>query len=209
MARVRRSPVELRETIIKAAEEAFAREGYGAVSLKQVAQDAGVAESVLYRHFPSKAALFREAVLLPLMTFLESFSEASERYLDYALDDRSLMRLVIGSLLDQLGEHRAALRSIIAAEEDLGPEERERFHQALADVLIRMGEIARAEAIRRGSAPPGLGIEVTARVLVGAIISLVIYEDWLLRGLPQEPSRADLLDHLVEIMLRASGAELD
>lgn len=194
--------------ILATAEEAFSREGYGSVSLKQVARDAGVAESVLYRHFPSKAALFQEAVLQPLVTVLQSFSEASARYLDYALDDRSMMRLVVGSLLDQLGEHRAALRSITAAEEDLGPDERESLHQALAGVLVRMGEIAREEAIRRGSAPPGLGIEMTARVLVGAIISLVIYEDWLLRGLPQAPSRADILDHLVEMMLRASGAQV-
>lgn len=209
MARVRRSPTELREAIIEAAERAFSREGYGSVTLKQVADDAGVAESVLYRHFPSKAALFREAVMLPLMNVLRSFSEASERYVEYALDDRSLMRLVVGSLLDQLTEHRAALRSIAAAEEDLGPTEREELHAALADVLVRFGEVAREEAARRDSDPPGFGIELTARVLVGAIISVVIYEDWLLRDLPQEPSRAQLLDHLVEVMLRASGARLE
>jgi hypothetical protein len=119
-----------------------------------------------------------------------------------------MMRLVVGSLLDQLGEHRAALRSITAAEDDLGPVEQEELHRALADVLVRMGDVARREAIRRDAAVPGLGIEMTARVLVGTIISLVIYEDWLLRGLPETPSRADILDHLVEMMLRASGAHV-
>ena len=208
MPRVRRSPLELRTTILATAEEAFSREGYGSVSLKQVAADAGVAESVLYRHFPSKAALFREAVMLPLVTVLESFSEASERYLDYALDDRALMRLVVGGLLDQLSEHRAALRSIAAAEDDLEPEERERLHRALAGVLIRMGEVAREEGERRGASPPGIGIEMTARVLVGTMISVVIYEDWLLRGLPERPTRADIRDHLVEMWLRASGARM-
>ena len=209
MTRVRRSPLELREAILATAEEAFSQEGYGSVSLKQIASDADVAESVLYRHFPSKSALFQEAILQPLMTVLESFSEASERYMDYALDDRSMMRLVVGGLLDQLSEHRAALRSISAAEEDLVPEERERLHRALADVLVRFGTVARDEGARRGATPPGIGIEVTARVLVGTMISVVIYEDWLFRGLPQKPSRADIRDHLVEMWLRASGAQVD
>jgi AcrR family transcriptional regulator len=207
MTRVRRSPVDLRAAILEAAEEAFSREGYGSVSLKQIALDAGVAESVLYRHFPSKTAIFREAVLLPLVAVLESFSDATARYTEYALDDRSLMRLVVGSLLDQLGDHRAALRSLTSAEDALSPDEREDLHQALADVLTRIGDIAREEATKRGAAPPGLGIELTARVLVGTVVSLVIYGDWLLRDLPQTASRTDLLDHLVEIMLRASGAQ--
>ena len=194
--------------MLEAAEEAFSRDGYGSVSLKQVARDAGVAESVLYRHFPSKAALFREAVLLPLVAVLEAFSQATARYTDLPLDDRSLMRVVVGSLLDQLGEHRAALRSIPAAEDDLAPEEREGLHQALRDVMIRFSEIARAEAVRRGAAAPGLGIEMTARLLVGMVISVVVHADWLLRGLPEPPSRAEILDHLVEMMLRASGAQL-
>jgi AcrR family transcriptional regulator len=208
VTRVRRNPIDLRRAVLEAAEEAFSRDGYGSVSLKQVARDAGVAESVLYRHFPSKAALFREAVLLPLVAVLEAFSQATARYTDLPLDDRSLMRVVVGSLLDHLGEHRAALRSIPAAEDDLAPEEREGLHQALRDVMIRFSEIARAEAVRRGAAAPGLGIEMTARLLVGMVISIVVHEDWLLRGLPEPPSRAEILDHLVEMMLRASGAQL-
>src|SRR5271163_4710079 len=110
MARTRRSSIELRTLIVAAAEDAFALEGYGAVSLKEVAERAGVTESVLYRHFPSKAALFRESVLLPLMNVLAAFADASVRYLDHPLDDRTLMRLFVGELLDQLSQHRAALR---------------------------------------------------------------------------------------------------
>lgn len=207
MTRVRRSSLELREAILVTAGEAFARDGYGLVSLKQIATDAGVAESVLYRQFPSKSALFQEAILQPLVTVLEAFSKASEQYLHYSLDDRSMMRLVIGGLLDQLSEQRAALRSITAAEDDLGPDEREILHRALADVLVRFGRVAREETIRRGAQPPGLGIELTARMLVGTMISLVMFDGWLLRDLPDSPSRADIRDHLVEIWLQAGGAQ--
>jgi AcrR family transcriptional regulator len=201
--------VELRSAILQAAEEAFSRRGYGSVSLKEIAHDAGVAESVLYRHFPSKTAIFREAVLLPLVGVLESFSQAAARYSEYDLDDRSMMRLVVGSLFDQLGAHRAALRSIISAEDGFTPEQRDELHQALADVLTAFADVARREAEKRGAAPPGLGIDVTARTLVGTVISLVIFDDWLLRGVPRTPSPTDLRDHLVEMTLRASGARFD
>jgi AcrR family transcriptional regulator len=209
MARMRRSPLELRYAIVQAAEQAFAREGYGSVSVKQIAHDAGVAESVLYRHFPSKTAIFREAVLLPLVGVLESFSEAAARYSEYDLDDRSMMRLVVGSLFDQLGAHRAALRSVVSADDSLNPEQREELHQALGEVLTGFTEVARQEAAKRGATPPGLGIDLTARALVGTVISLVIFDEWLLRGLAQSPSRTDLRDHLVEMTLRASGARTD
>lgn len=206
MTRTRRSPAELRTVLIASAEDGFSREGYGQVTLKDIAKNAGVAESVLYRHFPSKAALFREAVLEPLLTVLQSFSDATTRYSDYALDNRSLMRLVVGSLLDELGEHRAALRSISAAEDDLDAEDREALHAALADVLTRISTIARTENDRRGTLEPGLGVEMNARFLVAAMISLVVHDEWILRGLPRQPERSELLEHLVEIMLRASGA---
>jgi AcrR family transcriptional regulator len=209
VSRTRRSPLELRAAILQAAEQAFSREGYGAVSLKQIAHDAGVAESVLYRHFPSKTEIFREAVLLPLVAVLNSFSEATERYSEYDLDDRSLMRLVIGSLFDQLGAHRAALRNIVSAEDNLSTDQREQLHQSLAEVITGFADVARQEATKRGATPPGLGIELTARTLVGTVIALVIFDDWLLRGGPQTPSRADLREHLVEITLRASGARID
>jgi AcrR family transcriptional regulator len=207
--RVRRSPLELRAAILQAAEQDFSRDGYGTVSLKQIARDAGVAESVLYRHFPSKMAIFREAVLLPMVAVLESFSEATARYTEYALDDRSLMRLVVCSLLDQLGAHRAALRSLTSVEDHLTAADRDDLHRALADVLTRFGEIARQEAGRRDASVPGAGIELTARALVGTVISFVIFDDWLLSGLPHAPTHTELRDRLVEITLRASGADTD
>lgn len=181
--------------------------GYGQVTLKDIARDANVAESVLYRHFPSKSDLFREAVLEPLVAVLASFSAATGRYAEYTLDNRSLMRLVVGSLIDELGTHRAALRSISDAEDDLDAEDREALHAALADVLVNISAVARQEGERRQAPETGLGLEMTVRVLVGAIISLVVHDEWILRGLPHAPDRSELLEHLVEIMLRATASE--
>lgn len=47
-----------RERIHRAALERFARYGYEAVSLQQIADDVGLHKSSLFHHYPSKSALF-------------------------------------------------------------------------------------------------------------------------------------------------------
>lgn len=48
-----------REQILRAATEAFARTGFAATSLDDVAAESGVTKMVLYTHFESKTALYR------------------------------------------------------------------------------------------------------------------------------------------------------
>lgn len=55
--------VARREQILAAATTAFARGGFVATSLDDVAQEAGVSRVILYRHFDSKSELYR-AVLM-------------------------------------------------------------------------------------------------------------------------------------------------
>src|SRR3954452_15086346 len=61
----RPGPSDTRETILRAAREAFAAEGYGATSLRSVARDAGVDPALVIHFFGSKAGLFTAAVGWP------------------------------------------------------------------------------------------------------------------------------------------------
>lgn len=51
-----------REQILSAATDAFARGGFGATSLDDIAHEAGISRVILYRHFDSKADLYRAAL---------------------------------------------------------------------------------------------------------------------------------------------------
>lgn len=55
--RLRRT--ERREQILAAATRAFARTGFAATSLDDVAGEAGISKAILYRHFESKTDLYR------------------------------------------------------------------------------------------------------------------------------------------------------
>ena len=53
---------ETRTQIIKAALELFAQEGYEAASVSDISKAAGVSKGAFYHHFPSKQALFQQAM---------------------------------------------------------------------------------------------------------------------------------------------------
>ncbi|MGZ6966617.1 MAG: helix-turn-helix domain-containing protein, partial [Acidimicrobiia bacterium] len=56
-----RLPAEQRRTqLVAVAVEVFGERGFHATSMDEVAEAAGVTKPVLYQHFPSKRALFRE-----------------------------------------------------------------------------------------------------------------------------------------------------
>ncbi|MFU8850087.1 TetR/AcrR family transcriptional regulator [Micromonospora sp. SL1-18] len=62
---------ERREQIVAAASEAFARSGFAATSLDDIAAEAGITRAILYRHFDSKTDLY-QAVLDRMCARLEA-----------------------------------------------------------------------------------------------------------------------------------------
>jgi AcrR family transcriptional regulator len=63
----RLSGQDRRSSILAAAREVFALHGFEGAKTQQIAAAAGVSEALVYRHFPSKTALYR-AVLRTLIT---------------------------------------------------------------------------------------------------------------------------------------------
>src|SRR5260370_10110444 len=73
-----------REKILLAAPRAFARAGFAATNLEDIATEAGVGRVILYRHFESKAELYR-AVLRQAEDRLAEVAGAAE-FTDSSLD---------------------------------------------------------------------------------------------------------------------------
>jgi len=65
--------------IVDAALSCFARTGYDATRIRDIAQAAGVSEGALYRHFASKEDLARELHLQAMSLFGEELVAASKR----------------------------------------------------------------------------------------------------------------------------------
>jgi AcrR family transcriptional regulator len=92
-----------RESLLAAAAVAFARAGYAATSMDDVAAEAGVTKLIVYRHFDSKEALYR-AVLDRITTRLRLEFErqmtegrpgfTSRAMLEVARDEPDAVRLL-------------------------------------------------------------------------------------------------------------------
>jgi AcrR family transcriptional regulator len=198
--RTRRSSLQAREAILAAAEAVFAVQGYAGATSRDLSRAAGVSESVIYRHFGSKSGLFASAVLAPFLRFLSTFSDTSARYLAQPLPDEAMMRLFVSELFDQLTVHRGALRSFLAAAEDLDDDTKQGFYRAFDDVMVRIGQVAGTEARVRNRTHRGLGSELNARIAVGTVLSLVVLDDWLLPSDDRRPSRDQLIERVCTIL---------
>src|SRR5260221_9389169 len=179
--RLRRA--ERREQILAAATRAFARAGFAATSLDDVAAEAGISRVILYRHFDSKADMYR-AVLDRACTRLAETVGTD----DFTED--AIPALVRAAAADP-GAFRLLFRH--AARE---PEFRE-----LADNLTA----ASAEVAQRnlaGQIPGGPWLDWAARLIPAVTIEAVIA--WLDAGQPDPRQAADRIAQAAHAVIQAA-----
>jgi AcrR family transcriptional regulator len=168
---VRRLPrAQRREQILTAATEAFARSGFAATSLEDIAAQAGITRVLLYRHFDSKTELY-QAVLDRMCARLDSqVDEPVGGFTDASID----------GLLAAAVESPAGFRLLFqhAVRE---PEFSERIEKFRADVTAaadpQISAVVPDEALARWAA------RLAPVVAIEAIIA------WLDAGQP-DPARA-------------------
>lgn len=98
-----RRPKERRAQIARASAEAFSALGYHGVTMDTIASRAGVSAPALYRHYPSKYALFRVAVLGPSKQLVDAtaFADGNTGEVDRdAEDPTAALRNVVAALID-------------------------------------------------------------------------------------------------------------
>ena len=117
MTKKRIPATERRARIVTAARRVFSRHGYDGAKTLQIAREANVSEALVYRHFPSKLALYR-AVLRQV------FAEQDERWREQGIRDAGtggLVAAIHGFIAacvadadnpDRLDTHRMTLASL-------------------------------------------------------------------------------------------------
>ena len=106
-----RDPDRTREAILAAAEDAFARQGFEGVSLKEMGDAAGVSRATPAYFFGSKAELY-EAVLARVVARAERAMLQAHKELDSVDSPQGAVAAYVGAFLDFLAEDEAYLRLI-------------------------------------------------------------------------------------------------
>jgi AcrR family transcriptional regulator len=193
----RRPRGEARKLLLDAARKLFALRDYRSTTTRDIAEAAGVTEYLLFRHFGSKAGLFREALVLPFTEFVEEFGRTWKSVVPDETDEEELARQFVGHLYDVLVEHHGLVLTLVASD---GLSEEEIEDAGIADIrraLTLLGEIS-AEGMRlRGmhSAQPDL----TAHSTVAMIVGMVALRSTFYGARP--PSRKAIVDELVQATL--------
>lgn len=193
--------------ILDAAARLFSELGYDGVSMRRIAQTAGVSKANIYHHFASKEALYfaimrRSAA--ELTTLIENLAEGRGSF-----DQR--LQAFAGAHLEHLFENAARVR-LVMREAFSGDEQKSRnvVEQVLGGIVNRMVAIFEAgqqAGLLRDDLDPGL----CATLLMGA--DLFYFQiHGLLRQIPEaafvrEPGHysRQMTDVLLNGMLAAGG----
>lgn len=166
----------MRYEIVMAAAEAFAKKGYRATTMQEIAAAAGYTAASLYTYFKSKEEIFLAIVTNLKAEMLETYGERLPSGLSFA----QRLELLLLRQYELSERRRLALQLLLTTTSEVAPEElspASEGHQAFGDAFEAwMKENASAKDL--GGASP----REAARVVMG--ISHAFFQDWLLGRLP-------------------------
>lgn len=201
----RRRPAEVRALLRESAAELFAAHGYTRTSTRAIATHAGVAEVLLFRHYGSKAVLFREAVHAPMLTAVRQFVDVWSN-VENATDPAAVVEDFVATLYDMLVEHRGSMTALVSAQaytEEIGD-----ILAGHADPITELFEELETVVLQYAATSgfTGLNPPLSSRAAVGMVLGMVVFGDWLVTGEDGSTgiSREQAVDELSMLLLYGS-----
>jgi len=226
--RSRRTSDEVEQSVLQAARELFAAQGYERTTTREIAGRAGVHEPLLYRRWTSKAGLFRASVLMPFNQVVTGYLETAAGQVDEPMDLRALAQSFIDPLYALLREHGELVVALVQGRTFIADgDESFSWPSEMGRLLASMNPTLELEKERRdlNVDPVTTNIVVLGMVMGLALLNPVLPSlhatpeqmskamlDLIMDGvLPAaaEPNESELIDRLIDAERRAARAELE
>jgi AcrR family transcriptional regulator len=185
---------DTRSKILSTARHLFARRGYDGTTTKELAENAGIAEGTLFRHFSNKKAILVEVATQGWVELLtDLLMELSE------MANYEAIAQVIYKRMLHLGKNYEVMR-ICFMEVQFHSDLQEKIQK---EVVAKMTDVAEAffqTAIDRGVYRP-LNAKVVAQVFLGMFVIAGFSHDTLLQPEANHQDMRDMAEGLADIFL--------
>ncbi len=188
ITRQRRSSKEIRERLLRASREEFEICGYSEARTAAIAKRAKVTEAQLFRYFPSKSDLFRNAVFEPLNEHFSIFIEQHLSKQEEGASFREVERLYTAEFQQFLDKNARLLLSALVAE-TYSPDHNTGLGGI--DSLQTYFERAAAMMSKRLGDDAELDPAIMVRVCFAATLGCVLFKDWLFSGTGKDREQVD------------------
>jgi AcrR family transcriptional regulator len=204
--RPRRSTQQLRDDLLAAARELFSARGFASTSTRDIAERAGAAEQLIFKHFKTKAGLFAAAVFEPLSTAFDGQLAHIEDSFRQPVPVQQRITNFVEMLLPSLLENRRLLVAYLNAatfhEGDFASAGEVGF-PSLIDYLRRLEEM-------HNHAPEGTRIVVDdplmeTRLSFALVFAVVLFQDLIFA--PEERDEKRELAAIVKLLSTGLGAD--
>jgi AcrR family transcriptional regulator len=135
-----------------------------------------VSEAALYRHFDSKADLFREAVFEPLGTFITEFSARWAEPSPTAARE-TVLREYLDGLFRLLRANSSAAMTLLAARAHEPPGVAVADGRILSDIIRPLEDLTKSKMT--GFGYTGLDPVLSTRASVAMVLAMALFEEWL------------------------------
>jgi AcrR family transcriptional regulator len=194
-SRSRRSREEVAELLREAARSLFAERGYAGTTTKEIARRAGVSETLLFRYFGGKAALFDEVVSGPFNALMRHFMvlhPAPEARTTREQDSREF----VAAVYRLFRSNQDVLGALLAAPAQIADGRPTSLHGLEAYFDQAVARLEQQYVLEGGSSD--VDPHIAVRIGFGMIAAPVLLRDWLFpRGLPPEAVMADAIERMM------------
>jgi AcrR family transcriptional regulator len=194
MGRQRRSAEQVRAEILRAAGEVFAERGFSGASTRVIAERAGVAEVLIFRHFGTKAALYGAAAFAGFASFVTAFIAGFETSgAPGENEEIDSANGYMGGLFDELRANKPMIRMLLASStvdpelDDASLSANAILQEAFARLEALVEEIYEARGWRVGD------VALAVRCIFGMALSMAVMDDLVLPLGDDGPSRDDIV----------------
>lgn len=189
-----------RDLILDAAQERFARDGFGSTGIRAIASDVGISEATIYHYFRSKEDLMDAIITRVSAGQMRGYAFPAETSLE------EVLRIVGSGFLNAMAlPGKRELIHLMLTESAHDPHRAERYLSEIHDQGIKALEAA-IEPLMPETSPASA--KTIAKVFSGALVDHVVHSESIasVAGRPLEgdvdPTRWQFLDEIIALIVQ-------